>query len=346
MNNSFFTNNGPFSLNHLANSIKATSYINGEKVDIIDHKIIVSNINTLEKASSDELSFFTNTKYAGQYAKSKALACITSEKFLSKAPKNVFILVTNNPYADFARIMALFYPAKAVKPGISKDAHIHPTAVIGENCEIAHGVTISAGVKIGVNTKIYPGVYIDDKVQIGENCIVHHDVTLSNCLIGNNTIIHPGTRVGQDGFGYAFDNYQHIKVPQIGRVVIGNNVEIGANCTIDRGAIDDTIIGDMCKIDNLVHIAHNVVLGIGCFLTGQIGIAGSAKLGKYVVVGGQVGIAGHVTIGDGVQIAAKSGVIQDIEAKQIVGGSPALPVRQWHKQTVILKKLSSRELDD
>jgi UDP-3-O-[3-hydroxymyristoyl] glucosamine N-acyltransferase len=345
-NQSFFINKGPFSLNHLANSIKATSYLNGKKIDIIDPKIMVSNICTLEKASSNELSFFTNAKYAEQYIKSQPLACITSEKFLSKAPKDVFILITSNPYADFARIMTLFYPNPPIKPGISKDAHIHPTATIGENCEIAHNVTIGAEVKIEANTKIYPGVYINDKVQIGNNCIIHHDVTLDNCFIGNNTIIHPGTRVGQDGFGYAFDNYQHIKVPQIGRVIIGSNVEIGANCTIDRGAIDDTIIGDMCKIDNLVQIGHNVVLGTGCIIVSQVGISGSTELGKYVMLGGQAGLSGHIKIGDGAQIAAQSGVMQDIEAKQIVGGSPSLPIRQWHKQTAILKKLSSREQND
>jgi UDP-3-O-[3-hydroxymyristoyl] glucosamine N-acyltransferase len=342
-NRSFFTNSTPLALSYLASSIKATPYINGKKVENIDPKIMVSDISTLEKASSNELTFFTNAKYAEQYTKSKALACITSEKFLDKAPKDVFILVTGNPYADFARIMTLFYPAQTIKPGLSKDAHIHPTAVIGKDCEIAHGVTMGAEVKVGANTKIYPGVYIDDKVQIGENCIIHHDVTLSNCLIGNNTIIHSGTRIGQDGFGYAFDNYKHIKIPQIGRVVIGNDVEIGANCTIDRGAIDDTIISDMCKIDNLVQVGHNVVLGVGCIIVSQVGISGSTELGKYVVVGGKVGISGHLKIGDGAQLAAGSGVIQDVEAKQVVGGYPSLPIRQWHKQTVILKKLSNRE---
>jgi UDP-3-O-[3-hydroxymyristoyl] glucosamine N-acyltransferase len=345
-NKSFFNNKGPFSLNHLISSINATAYLNGKKIDIIDHKITVSDINTLEKASSNELSFFTNTKYVEQYKKSHALACITSEKFLAKAPQDVFILITDNPYADFARIMTLFYPNSPVKPGISKNAYIHQTAVISENCEIAHNVTIGSEVKIGANTKIYPGVFINEKVQIGSNCTIHHNVTLSNCCIGNNIIIHAGTRIGQDGFGYAFDNYQHIKVPQIGRVIIGNNVEIGANCTIDRGAIDDTIIGDMCKIDNLVQIGHNVILDTGCIIVSQVGISGSTELGKYVVVGGQVGLSGHIKIGDGVQIAAQSGVMQNIEAKQIVGGSPSLPIRQWHKQTAILKKLSSREQND
>ncbi len=339
MHKNFLTNKGPFSLADLAGSIKAAIYQNCLKLDNIAPLIMVHDINSLKESTSQDLTFFSNSKYLGQYHKTKALACITSERFLSQAPENLFVLVSNNPYADYARITSLFYLSKSFQPGISNDAFINPTATIGKNCEIGHNVTIGANVKIGNNTKIYPGVYIDDQVTIGNKCIIHHSVTISNSIIGEHVLIHPGAKIGQDGFGYAFENYQHIKVPQIGGVIIGNHVEIGANCTIDRGAIGNTIIEDMCKIDNLVQIGHNVKLCKGCIIVSQVGISGSTTLGEFTIVGGQAGLAGHLAIGNGVQIAAQSGVIKDIEDKQTVGGYPALPIRQWHRQTVLLKTL-------
>jgi UDP-3-O-[3-hydroxymyristoyl] glucosamine N-acyltransferase len=347
LNKSFFPKQGPFPLESLIKAINAKVYLNGKQLDNIEPDVIINDISTLENATKSDITFFSNSKYINQYIKSNALACITSDKFLNKCPKDCFTLISNNPYADFARITALFYPPHNLKPGIAKEACIHPTASIGENCEIGPNVVIDANVKIGENSKIYPGAYIGNQVQIGKNCVIHHAVTLSNCIIGNNTIIHAGAKIGQDGFGYAFDNFQHIKVPQIGRVIIGNDVEIGANCTIDRGTIADTIIEDMCKIDNLVQIGHNVKLGKGCIIVSQVGISGSTQLGQYVVVGGQGGLAGHLTIGNGVQIAAQSGVINDIPDRQIVGGYPAVPIRQWHKQTIVLKKLThNREEND
>ena len=158
--------------------------------------------------------------------------------------------------------------------------------------------------------------------------------------MGNGTIIHAGTRIGQDGFGYATENGSHIKIPQIGRVIIGHDVEIGANCTIDRGSMEDTVIEDMCKLDNLIQIAHNVVLGKGCIIASQVGISGSTKVGNYVVLGGQVGIAGHLTIGDFAQIGAQSGLTKDVKAREVVFGSPAQPIREAFKQIAMLRKLS------
>lgn len=331
MTKSFLTNYGPFSLSDIALAIKADIYLAGKKQDTSEN-ITIKDIATLEDATKSDLAFYAaNKKYADAFSKTKAAACITSVENINKAPSDCFVLVSANPYADYARITALFYPASKTKDA---EPVIHSGAFIGQN------------VKIGNGCEIYPGAYLADGIEIGENCIIHHDVTLSNCVIGNNVIIHPGTRVGQDGFGYAFDNYQHVKVPQIGRVIIGNDVEIGANCTIDRGAIADTIIGDMCKIDNLVQIGHNVKLGRGCIIVSQVGISGSTELGQFVVVGGQVGIAGHLHIGNAVQIAAQSGVMHDIADKQVVGGSPSVPIRQWHKQSIELKRLANREKND
>jgi UDP-3-O-[3-hydroxymyristoyl] glucosamine N-acyltransferase len=204
-------------------------------------------------------------------------------------------------------------------------------------------VVIEDGVVIGNNSSIDHNSVIKRNVVIGNNTKIASNVTISHSVIGNNVIIHPGTRIGQDGFGFASDHTGHLKVPQLGIVKIGDFVEIGANTTIDRGSAQDTIIGDMCQIDNLVQLGHNVQLGKACVIVAQVGIAGSTKLGDFVILGGQVGVAGHLKIGNQVQVAAQSGIAQNIEDKQIMGGSPAVPIRQWHKQTFCLKKLANKD---
>ena len=189
---------------------------------------------------------------------------------------------------------------------------------------------------------LFRSTYIGANCVIGNDCTIHSNVNITNAIIGNNVIIHSGVSIGQDGFGYAYNNGRHHKVPQVGRVIIGDDVEIGANTTIDRGSAPDTIIGEGTKIDNLVQIGHNVKIGKHCIIVSQVGISGSTEIGDYTIIAGQAGIAGHLKIGSQVQVAAQAGITRDLEDKAIVGGTPAVPLRQYHKQALALAKLTEK----
>jgi UDP-3-O-[3-hydroxymyristoyl] glucosamine N-acyltransferase len=306
---------------------------------------VLTGVASMEVAGSSEITFLSNPKYEPLLATSRAGACILSKKYIDRAPDGLALLVSENPYASYAKIASAFYSQDALEESISPIAVIDKSARIGNGCEISAHVTICREAVIGSGTYLAPGVYIGRGVKIGSNCRIGHGATLSHCIVGDNVIIHSGVRIGQDGFGFASKKGVHIKVPQIGRVVIGSDVEIGANSCIDRGAGPDTMIGDGTKIDNLVQIGHNVQIGKGCIIVSQVGIAGSTKIGDYVVLGGQVGIAGHLNIGSMVTVAAQSGVAQDIKPNQIFGGSPSVPIKQWHRQTIALKKLVANKRD-
>ncbi len=320
----FFKNSGPFFLQDIAKELHLEVVLDGQRLQNIP-EIALGDIATLEKANADSISFFSNKKYLDQFQNTKARVCITSEKYISYAPKSTILIISENPYVSFAKISHKFYDTKPqLEDAIANSAYISPSA------------------KLGKNVKIFPNVYVGDKVEIGDNCIIHHSATLQNCIIGENTIIHAGVRIGQDGFGYAFDKGSYIKVPQIGGVTIGKNVEIGANTTIDRGTIENTEIGDMCKIDNLVQIGHNVKLGVGCIIVSQVGISGSTEIGNYVQIGGQAGLAGHLKIGDKAQIGAQSGILKDIEPETVCMGTPALPIKQFFRNFTALKKIANK----
>jgi UDP-3-O-[3-hydroxymyristoyl] glucosamine N-acyltransferase len=229
-------------------------------------------------------------------------------------------------------------------PWIAPTAWIDATAALGEGCRVEPGAVIGAGARIGARCHVGPGVAIGGGVVLGDDCIVGANASVSHAVVGNRVMLYPGVRIGQDGFGFAMGPQGHVKVPQLGRVIIGDDVEIGANSTIDRGAGPDTVIGEGCMIDNLVQIGHNVQLGRGCVIVAQVGISGSTRLGDFVAVGGQVGIAGHLKIGSGVRIAAQSGVMRDIGAGETVGGSPAQPMAEWLRQSAMLSKMARREI--
>jgi len=331
----FFKNCGPFSANDLAEHTQS-------KI-IGDATVKVTDINTLESAKSGEISFFSNSKYKRAFAQTKASVCICDDASIELAPRGMTLLVNSNPYAAYALVTQKFYKPLPAQATIAKTAVLDASASIGVKTHISDFAVIGRNVKIGSNCFIGANTVLCDGVSIGDNTKIMHNVTISHTLIGNNCAIYSGCRIGQDGFGYAPSSLGITKVEQLGRVVIGNHVEIGANSTIDRGAIEDTIIGDGTKIDNLVQIGHNVQIGRNCFIVAQVGIAGSVIIEDGVMIGGQSGIAGHLTIGKGCMLAAKSGIMSDLEPGSTVGGSPAVPVKQWLRITAMLKKMSSKE---
>ncbi len=314
----FFVRSLPIALEKLAALTGATLAAG------TDARAQVEDVAALDAATPAQLSFLDNPKYLEQFAASRAGACFVREKYAPRAPKTMALLLTETPYAAYALAAQYFYPA-APKPGISPHAHIAPSATIGKDCHIA------------------PGVVIGEGCIIGDGSVIGANSTISHAIIGSRAIIHRGVHIGQDGFGFAPSARGILKVPQLGRVIIGDDVEIGSGSCIDRGAGPDTIIGDGCKIDNLVQIGHNVQLGKMVVIAAGCGIAGSTRIGDGCMLGGQVGIAGHLTIGRGVKLAAKSGVMTDIPDGATFGGAPAIPIKDWHRQSAALSKLASKK---
>ena len=290
----------------------------------------------LERAGARDIVFYENPRYAAALARTGAGACLLRERDVAHAPADIALLVTPHPAAAFARLLAHLVPA-AARPspmfgeGVSSGAHIHPLAQLEPGVHVDPGAVIGPRAEIGTGTVVGAHVVVGAGVRIGRDCAIGAGAAVSHALVGDRVIIHPGARIGQDGFGFAQGPQRVVKTPQIGRVIIQDDVEIGANTTIDRGACRDTMIGEGAKIDNLVQIAHNVIVGRFCMIAAQVGVAGSARLGDYVKVGGQTGVAGHLVIGRGAEIAAQSGVMRPVAPGDRVAGSPARPLRDFLK---------------
>ena len=309
----------------------------------INTKKIFNDIAPLDSADKNKISFLDNKNYINQFKISKAGACFLKKDFLNLAPKNMIPLITENPYHSFALVANAFYPSKDITAGVHPKAHIETSVNYDDTVQIAPGVIVSSDVTIGSNCFIGANSVILSGVTIGDNTIIGPNCTIAYSIIGSNVKIHNGVRIGQDGFGFAQNDNLLLKMPQLGRVLIEDDVEIGSKSAIDRGTGPDTIIGKGSKLDNLVQIAHNVVLGKNCIIVSQSGIAGSTVLGNNVIIGGQVGIAGHLKIGNNVKIAGKSGVMKNIKDNEIVGGIPSVNIKDWHRQTIILKKLINKK---
>lgn len=333
----FFKVAGPFTLAQLVEISGATP------AEGCDAAARFADVAPLDQAEPDTVSFLDNRKYVAAFQASRAGLCVVAPEMADKAPAGMALLLSPDPYRAYARIAQAFYPVPAPEPWIAPTAWIDPAAKLGEGCRVEPGAAIGAGVEIGARCRIGANVVIGNGVVLGDDCTIGANATISHAILGSRVNIYPGARIGQDGFGFAMGPQGHLKVPQLGRVVIGNNVEIGANTTIDRGAGPDTVIGDGCMIDNLVQIGHNVQLGRGCVIVAQVGISGSTRMGDFVAAGGQAGITGHLKIGTGAKIAAQAGVMRDIGPGETVGGAPAVPMADWLRQSALLGKMARKK---
>ena len=335
----FFAVAGPFSLAEVAEAVGA------QLVSGADPARLVSDVAPLGRATAQHLSFLDNRKYVDAFAACRAGACIAPASLAHRAPADVAVLTSEAPYKSYALAAALFYPVAAPPPGVHPTAVVDPAAVIGDGCRVEAGAVIEAGARIGARCLIGANAVVGRAVEIGDDTRIGAGASLSHCLIGARVSIFPGVRIGQEGFGFAIDPAGHVNVPQLGRVLIEDDVEIGANTTVDRGSGPDTVIGQGCRIDNLVQIAHNVRIGRGSVVAALTALAGSVTIGDFVLIAGQVGVAGHLTVGDGARIAGQTGVIRDIEPGGTYGGTPAVPIRQWHRQTAHLARLARGKAD-
>lgn len=302
-------------------------------------KKVITGVGTLHNATDTDISFLANPKYR-QYLKSTSAGCVIVTP-ADLAEVNTNALVIEDTYVAYAKVASLLYPEEKPETGV------HPSAVIGDNCSIADSariagqVFIGSNVQIGENAIIGPGCIIENDVVIKANSMLVANVTLCRkVIIGEHVRIHPGVVIGADGFGIANNNGQWLKIPQVGKVIIGNDVEIGANTTIDRGAIDDTIISDGVKLDNQIQIGHNVFIGEHTVIAGCVGISGSTRIGSHCAIGGGTGIAGHIEITDGVQLTGMSMVTKSImTAGSYSSGIPVEPTREWHRNVVRYRQL-------
>jgi UDP-3-O-[3-hydroxymyristoyl] glucosamine N-acyltransferase len=302
-----------------------------------DPKLEITGAAGVTEASQGDITFIASPKFARYLQESKASCVIVKEPLGGLA---VTQLVVSNPYYAFAKALELLFPGKTMEPGISPMAAVSPKASFGRDVTVLPFVYIADNAHIGDGAVLYPGVFIGEDSIVGNGCILYPNVTIREKVrIGDRVIIHSGTVVGSDGFGYVLEKDAHYKIPQVGGVVIEDDVEIGSNVSIDRGTVGDTLIGRGSKIDNLVQIAHNVKIGERSLVIAQAGIAGSSELGRFVTLAGQVGVSDHVTIESGTILGAQSGVMPGHLPKGIYSGSPAIPHRDWLKAQALFSRL-------
>lgn len=324
-------------------------FINGKIIG--DENASINGVSPIESGEKGHLSFVAQERFAEYIATSKCSVLIVSEKLLTKTSYPSTIIAVEDAYLSFQVLMNLYKEMQGRKSGIEEGAIFHETAQVGDNVYVGAFTCVSEKVKIGDETQIYPQVFIGRNVKIGKNCIIYSGVRIYDyCIIGDHCVIHSNTVIGSDGFGFqpTKDGYQ--KIPQLGNVVLGNHVEIGSNCSIDRGTIGSTIIGDGTKIDNLIQIAHNVKIGAHNVIAAQAGIAGSTNIGDWNQIGGQVGIVGHINIGNQVKIQAQSGVNSSAKDGEILYGSPAINASDYRRNyvhfrnfTQIVKRINNLE---
>lgn len=306
---------------------------------------LIHDVAPLQSAMTYHLTFFENRKYLGALKQTQAGACLVREEDRPHVPPSTIPLIASDPYRSYALVAQTLYPSLSVREypeGIHPTAQIHPSASLGEGCRVGAYTVIEERVCIGTGTYIGPHGVIGAGCQVGEHCRIESHVSIKYSVIGHRVRLHAGARVGQSGFGFHMGAQGFTPIPHLGRVIIQDDVRIGANTTIDRGSLGDTVIGQGTMIDNVVQIGHNVSLGHHCVLAGQVGIAGSAVLEAGCVLGGQSGIAGHVRIGQGTRLGAKGGITNDTAPHSVLAGFPAQPLRAWKRWVALKKQLLKR----
>ena len=311
------------------------------KAEVVGNKeAVINTVCKIEEGVVGGLTFLANPKYAPYIYETKATAAIVNASFKPEKEVPCTLIKVQDAYVAFAQLLDFYNKSKSVKKGISKHACIAESAKIGENVYIGEFVSVGENVVIGDNSQIFPHVCLGDDVKVGHDTVLNAGVKVyAECVIGNNCILHAGSVIGADGFGFAPKDGDFVKVPQIGNVVIEDNVEIGANTCVDRATMGSTFIRRNVKLDNLIQIAHNVEVGEGSAFAAQSGVAGSAKIGKHCIMGGQAAVAGHISVGDQVMVGAQSGVTHSLKGNQIVLGSPAIPVGEERRLIIYRKKM-------
>jgi len=300
---------------------------------------MISGVAPLASATSEDVTFLQGKKHRASLAECAAGACLLAAGDVDAAPEAMAALIVSEPQRAFAGAIGAFYQS-ADPEGIDPGAHVHSDAKLETGVAVGFGSVIEANAEIGANTVIFPGAVIGHGVSIGRDCRIGTNVSIEKALIGDRVIIYPNAVIGSDGFGYAMGFDGHKKIPQIGRVIIQDDVDVGCGTAIDRGAMDDTVIGEGTKIDNLVQIAHNCRIGRHCVLAGMVGLSGSTILEDFVVLGGQAGSAGHLTVGEGTMVAGRGGIISDLPGGGVYGGLPAKPTKDWLREIAVLAKLA------
>ena len=317
----FFVPKGPFNLNELL-----------EETSTLSNKLKISNVKTLDQASKNDITFFNSIDYKKDARSTKASACITTKNLEKYLPNDCIKILVKNVLFSIAKVSKKFYPEADIDlldkslTDATKISDKFKTVTFGKNSFIGKNVKIGSKTTVGTNT------IIEHNVQIGKNCMIGTNVTIRNSLIGNDVVIQDGCKVGLKGFGFIPLKEKNFRFPHIGRVILRDKVELGSNCTIDRGSIGDTIIGENTFLDNQVHLAHNVKIGKNCMIAGQVGFAGSSTIGDHVSIGGQAGVSGHLKIGNNVKIGGGSGVIKDVPDNTTIMGYPAVPLKEFLKK--------------
>jgi len=318
-----------FTLDELAKQVGGTV--------VGDGALRLTRVAPLDKAAAGDLTFLTNPRYAKAVAACSASAVLCEKEILGTAKS---FLLSKNPYASLAKIIALFHPFPAQPAGVQPGAWVDPGASVDPTASIAPGACVRAGAQVGARSVLYPGAYVGERARVGDDCLLHPNTTVrEDCVLGDRVILQPGAVVGSDGFGFAKEGDRYLKIPQVGNVVLEDDVELGANTCVDRAVLGTTRIGRGTKLDNLIQIGHNVVLGENVVMAALSGISGSTQVGNNVVMGGQVGLAGHLKIGDSVTLATRTGVMEDIPAKGVYWGSPSTEMTVEMKNVAAYRQL-------
>jgi UDP-3-O-[3-hydroxymyristoyl] glucosamine N-acyltransferase len=333
-NSGFFRRSGPHSLAVVASTARGVA----EKLELL-----LEGVAPLHTAGPNEVSFLDNRRYLSALDQTLAGAVIVHPDLAGRVPATAVAIATSEPYAAWARVAALFYPIPPPFPGIHPSAVVADGTLIEPSAEVGPLSLIETGATIGPGCRIGPCAVIGKGVTVGQDCRIGSHVSLSHAFLGARVYVYPGARIGQEGFGFAYTKEGFLSVPQLGRVILEDDVEVGANTTIDRGSSQDTVIGAGSRLDNLVQIGHNVVLGRCCVIVAQVGISGSTAIGDFVRVGGQAGFSGHLRIGARAEIGAQAGVMSDVAPGAKVAGSPAWPIRDFFRQIAVLRKLVKKQ---